>query len=160
MPAHIGFAQMMKIPLGFLYQLAPTKGAAEIRSMGIASPLDIYKGKLKTAESRDRFVRDYVAYRKHLDQYEPAKAAKKGTDGQKRMTPVDASEWDLYLKPDTTFDKAVRTILDRQEGWTIDLVTRKSDAKALKRIEAKRGKGHMSITMWSCNGSANGRLFD
>ncbi|MBX3499624.1 MAG: hypothetical protein KF889_09285 [Alphaproteobacteria bacterium] len=70
---------------------------------------------------------------------------------------VDTNEWDLYLKPGTTFDNAVKTVLDRKEGWRIDFVGHKSDWKSLKRIEIKRGKDHISVTLWSCTGSA--RLF-
>jgi len=162
MPAHIGIFERLKVPLATLYQFTPTAGGAAMRSTGFVTPAEIWRSRVKDASSRDKRLDTYISYRKWLDKFDPALAGKKRAagDDQVRMTPVAADEWDHYLKAGTVFDTAVKTVLDRNEGWRIDFVTRKSDRHALKRIEIKQGKGHMSITLWSHDGSANGRLFD
>lgn len=161
MPAHIGIFGRLKVPLATLYQFTPTEGGAQMRSTGLVNPAEIWRSQVKDTSSRDKFVNTYNKYRQWLDKFDPAMAKKKRTNGddQTRMTPVDALEWDHYLKAGTVFDTAIKTVLDRNEGWRVDFVSRKSDRHALKRIEIKQGKGHMSITLWSHDGSANERLF-
>ncbi|MBV9836392.1 MAG: hypothetical protein JO055_18380 [Alphaproteobacteria bacterium] len=155
MPAHIGFINMVKIPLGVVYQLTPTEGGRSIRTNGgLTSPAEIYRLKKKQAQGRDKIVTTYKKYREFLDLYEPGIKQEAGF----RVKSVDPQEWDLYLARGTHFDRTMRALLDAK--WKIDLVKRKSDAMSLKRIEAKRGQGHPSVTVWSRDGSAAGQLFE
>lgn len=157
MPAHIGFFAKLKIPAATIAQFVPTKVGKKLSSMGHLTPADIYKNMETHRDRRNHFETGYDDYRYYLNEYDPNKQER--TSGLKSMAgmylpSVDANEWDLYLKPGTSFDNAVKTVLDRNEGWTIDFVGHKRDWTSLKRIEIKRGKGHMSITLWSCSGSA------
>jgi hypothetical protein len=156
MPAYIGFFTQLKIPVLSVMQFTPTKTGKKISKMGYVTPADIHNTMKVDRDRRNSYVGSYDGYRHHLNMHDPNKS--EPTSNIQGMNtyraPVDANEWDLYLKPGTTFDKAVKTVLDRKEGWKIDFVGHKNDWKSLKRIEIKRGEGFMSITLWSCTGSA------
>lgn len=161
MPAHIGILTHLKLPLAFLYQFGPGKKSKSMRSMGLVSPAVVYRAKKADTEKRNYRAMNYDDYREHLDRYDPyykAQPADREFGGQVRCPPVDKQEWDNYLKPDTSFDQTVAAAI--AAGWKITLVGAKSNFRALKRIEAKRTQGAMSITLWSAAGSANGKLFD
>jgi len=157
MPAHIGFFQTLKIPLLSVVQFTPTKLGRSTSSMGYVTPSTMYQTMETDRDRRNNYEKSYQGYRYHLNKYDPNRqepTSKNPALADGYWPSVDATEWDLYLKPGTTFDNAVKTVLDRKEGWTIDFVGHKNNWKSLKRIEIKRGKGFMSVTLWSCTGSA------
>jgi hypothetical protein len=123
--------------------------------MGCVSPAGVYRRKKEDAEKRNYRPSDYDDYRVHMDRHDPHyKQTKADRDigGQVRY-PVDKAEWDNYLKANTAFDQTVAAAM--AAGWTITLVGRNSNSRDLKRIEAKRQEGAMSITLWSAAGSSN-----
>lgn len=157
MPAHIGFFEKLKIPALAIAQFTPTRLGKKVSNMGYVTPADIHRTMEAARDRRNHFEAGYEGYRHYLNKYDPNKqeptSALKSMAGM-YLPAVDANEWALYLKPGTTFDNAIKTVLDRNEGWKIDFVGQKRDSTSLKRIEIKRGKGNMSITLWSCSGSA------
>jgi len=171
MPAHIGTLNIMKIPLACVVQLFTKKGVGEIGQMGLATPAYLYDRTKAIAEKRNCTVDNYRDYRLQMDAYDPdhKRRKEKWTDKtekgkldiktlQKLLPPVDRTEWDLFLKPDTVFDKAVEAILG--QGWTVTFVGgRKQPHQELKRLEAKRQKGASSVTLWSKDGGGNEQLF-
>ena len=157
MPAHIGFFEKLKVPVLSVVQFTPTDLGKHTSKMGYVTPGQIYQTMKNDRDNRESTATTYLGFRQHLNKFDPHKKESTTTFmnmGSTYLKAADANEWDLYLKPGTTFDNGVRTVLDRKEGWTITFVTHKSDNKLLKRIEIKRGKGHTSVTLWSCSGSA------
>jgi hypothetical protein len=143
MPARIGILDTLKIPLAAIAQLGPTKFAKK-SNMGHLTPAELYEKRKESIEKRNTTCKSYNEFRDYLNKFDPNKA----------------EPWDLYLKPGTAFDNTIKAALDRREGWTVTFVSEKDvlHRRELKRIEAKGGKGHMSITLWSSKGSAAAAL--
>lgn len=55
-------------------------------------------------------------------------------------------EWDMYLKPDTVFDRIVRQILEKD--YVVNAITYNMGSKRLKRIEAKK-PGISTKILWT-----------
>jgi len=181
MPAHIGFLSKLKIPLAFCAQFQkeaiavrdyfadkldlgefdnspPNEWVTARNVAGVMSPADIYRAKEADAQRRNHTVKNYKDYRNWLNRFGPNRQnAPNGRDPQGRWVPVDGVEWNLYLKPGTAFDDAVKAVL--KAGYSINFVARKSNAKEVKRLEAKRKKGAPSVTLWSKDGGGNEQLF-
>ena len=158
MPARIGIIDTLKIPLATIAQYGPTKFAKR-SNMGRLSAAELYEKRKESLESRNTTFDNYRDFRFHANRFDPNKqettsAAKVNAGAY--FEAVDQNEWDLYLKPGTAFDNTVKATLDKKEGWTVTFVSEKHHQrrKELKRLEAKRGLGHMSITLWSAKGSA------
>ena len=103
MPAHIGFLDLMKLPLDCIRQLSPTHRREGMSSMGLMSPGEIYEGRKKIAEDRNYEVNRYKDYRDRVDQYDPYHPSTR--------KPVDKTEWDHYLRayPKMAFLKTRKT---------------------------------------------------
>jgi hypothetical protein len=163
MPAHIGILDTLKIPFAALAQLGPGKFSKATRGMGRSTPAELYAFQKKAVDKRNTRIPGYTQYRYYLNRFDPNKAAPVSpVPGQAGYSnAVDRNEWDLYLKPDTTFDSTIKAALAKHktEGWEVCFVSQEGDDKTLKRIEIKRGKGNMSITLWSASDGANTQLF-
>ncbi len=85
-------------------------------------------------DKREDTVTTYDSFRQQLDRYDPALA-----EGNRARIYSNQEEWDLYLKPDSIFDRQMRILFsehkERRVDFKVMLIRHKKDMLKLKRIE-------------------------
>jgi hypothetical protein len=143
MPAHIGFADKIKLGASFIamniLQDKHTKAARRFKGHHLSVLL---KHQEKARSDRERVCISYTMLRDDLDKFDP------DYQGRTNFTPCSQVEWDLYLKPGTAFDITCRRYWEVFRNVEMTLIMHKSDKMSLKRIEAKPEREAMRI-LWS-----------
>lgn len=153
MPAHIGFADVLRTGLKFIVSnFSQSKEFRRSRKMrkrtngtGIISPGYLWEGVEKRRARREHDFEDYERFRTFLDGYDPNKVRNRDQIDDRTCDP---NEWELYLKPDTEFDQVCEQCFDDFPGMKMLVITHKSNVNKLKLIELKR-QGHRTRIMWS-----------
>lgn len=148
MPAHIGFADYLR--LGAKFVVSNTSLNAKFRHARELAGGHITMGRLQSGLEKKRKKREtncdtYEKFRTQLDTYAPDHEVGRNMINTRT---VDPAEWDLYLKPGTAFDINCRRYFEVFRGMRMMLIGHKSDPNRLKRIEAHPAGEHMRI-LWS-----------
>jgi hypothetical protein len=153
MPAHLGFADVLKTGLRFIVANASQsdkfrrsrKMRKRKNGTGIISPGYLWESAEKKRDRREHRFASYDPFRTYLDTYDPSKVVRRDQIDNRTC---DRAEWELYLQPDTEFDRVCEQYFDDYPGLEMIVITHKSDVNRLKRIELKR-QGHRTRILWS-----------
>jgi hypothetical protein len=153
MPAHIGFADVLKTGLRFIVaNAAQTDKFRRARKMrkrkngtGIISPGYLWQGVEAKRDRREHRFQAYDPYRAYLDTYDPDQVVQRDQINERTC---ERTEWELYLQPGTEFDQVCEEYFAEYPGLEMIVITHKSNVNKLKRIEMKR-QGHRTKILWS-----------
>jgi len=142
MPAHIGFADNLKLGINFILantmQNKTWKAARRMKG----HHWSVLVNRQETGrKSREKLCRSYNDLRRELDKCDPE------TDRNTNVWCGEA-EWELYLKPGTAFDITCRHYWEVFRECEMTLITHKGDRTKLKRIEAKP-QGERMRVIWT-----------
>jgi hypothetical protein len=153
MPAHIGFADVLRTGLKFIVaNFSQSEQFRRVRKMrkrkngtGIISPGYLWQGVEDRRDRREHTFEAYDPFRTYVDTFDPNRVVARD---QINNRTCDPTEWELYLKPGTEFDLVCEQCFDDFPGMQMRVITHKSNVNKLKRIELKR-QGHRTRIMWS-----------
>jgi len=166
MPAHIGVGELLKLPFALLsMNLGRHKSARAARRLngGLLSLSQLYRQRRAHRALREHPMPSYDAWRDWMDRYDPDdpnNTRPRGFDPDWEPSAfVPRTEWTLYLRPDTPFDRMVRMMFDHHNAppedgqpprppLVVTFIDHKSNRRRLKRIEAQVGTGPVAI-LWS-----------
>jgi hypothetical protein len=143
MPAHLGFADKVRLGVNFLAmnlrQDKHTKAARRMKGHHLSA---LMRGQERNRVAREVRCDTYASLRSTLDMFDP------DYDDRTQYTPCSQIEWDLYLQPGTYFDITCARHWEVFRNVEMTLIMHKSDRTKLKRIECKPEREAMRI-LWS-----------
>jgi hypothetical protein len=143
MPAHIGFADKVKLGVSFLAMNLRTdkltKAARRVNGHHLSV---LQKVQERVRASREIECKSYAALRGELDKFDP------DYNDRTTYTPCSQLEWDLYLQPGTAFDITCQRYWEVFRKVDVTLIMHKKDRLSLKRIEATPEREAMRV-LWS-----------
>lgn len=156
MPAHMSFADVLRVPIGFI--AANTMGLMQQARGGrhhyFVSPAMIWRIMKRDSDSRTRDCRSHAQFRTELDHFDPARNGANATVTMTSMGPsvasnlvVDPQEWLMHLAPGTLMDQTVQAAFQLEPNLVVSLVRHKKESNRLKRIEVTH-PGHKPEFIW------------
>ena len=164
MPAHIGLKEKLQIAWTFvMFNTSQDKNARNLRNQRVLHQKAKFKelGRDDNEVNRAKYlpikyierrfedrrrrrqdeINSYGEFRRMLNGYDPHIG---------RGQTSDQTEWDLYLKPSTEFDRTCEEAFAAHydTGFKMMLITHRSDVNKLKRIEAIFASGKIEY-LWT-----------
>jgi hypothetical protein len=143
MPAHLGFADKVRLGVNFLAmnlrQDKITRNARRLKGHHLSV---LKRGQERIRVSREVNCDTYASLLGTLDMFDP------DYDDRTQYTPCSQIEWDLYLQPGTAFDIICERYWEVFRKVQMTLIMHKSDRHKLKRIECKP-EGEAMRILWS-----------
>ena len=143
MPAHIGFADKVRLGVNFLAmnmrQDKTTRTARRFKGHHLSV---LMRAQERIRASREVACDTYASLRGTLDTFDP------NYEGRTQYTACSQTEWDLYLRPGTAFDITCERYWAVFRNVEMLLIMHKGDRTKLKRIECTPAGEAMRI-LWS-----------